>query len=199
MSPAHDRFRLAIAAGLIAAMLAPAGAVAANNDNAADIRDIRLSGDPPMSGRLLALGIGAGLVALVGGAYVVLRRRRGAPLRSFEIALQELEAARRLLDAGRTHDYCVAVSQIVRRYLEAGFRIPIVHRTTEEFLAELASRVDSPLARHRARLEDFLHGCDVVKFGGAAPTPPDLESLHRGAADLVRETTAEAHDAVPAT
>jgi LPXTG-motif cell wall-anchored protein len=207
MSPARDHSRVAIAAGLIGGVLAdampalsdaPAGDAPAGDAAAmADIRDIRLPGGSE-TGAYLAL-LGLGLAALVGVAYLVWRRRRRAPLRSYETALQQLEAARSLLRAERANEYCVAVSCIVRRYIEAGFRIPVTQRTTEEFLFNLAGRVDTPLARHRARLEDFLHRCDAAKFGGSAPTAPVLESLHRSAADFVRETTAEAHDAVSAT
>jgi len=203
MIPARDRSGLAIAAGLIGAMLTAAtrAATALTTGDAAaatDIRDIRLSADPARN--MLPLIVGASLALLVGIAYVVWRRRRRrTPLRSFEIALQDLDAARSLLGTGRANEYCVAVSQIVRRYIEAGFRIPVTQRTTEEFLCELASRVDSPLVRHGARLEDFLQRCDAAKFGGSVPTAAHLDSLHRSAADFVRETTAEAHDAVPAT
>jgi HEPN domain-containing protein len=171
---------------------------AADAASAADIRDIRLPGGGATSAWLLALAIGFSLAALVGIGYFVWRRRRSRPQRSFEIALQQLEAARSLLRADRANEYCVAVSSIVRRYLEAAFMIQVTQRTTEEFLGELATRVDSPLLRHRQRLEEFLRCCDAAKFSGSAPTAPNLESLHRSAADLVRETTAEAHDAVPA-
>ena len=199
MSRAGDRSRLAIAAGLLGAVFA-AATPAATDDGAAvaDIRDIRLPGGGGSNARLIALVIGSSLAALAGIAYLIHRRRRRRPLRSFELALQQLEAARSLLRADRANEYCVAVSSIVRRYIEAGFRIQATQRTTEEFLGELATRVDSPLLRHRQRLEDFLRCCDAAKFSGSAPTTPDLESLHRSAADLVRETTAEAHDAVPA-
>jgi hypothetical protein len=210
MNAAGDRCRLAIAAGLIGAVLAaptpasteaPATGAPPGGDAAsgADIRDIRMSAGSGSNAAMLALVFGASLAALVGIGYFVRQRRRPRPLRSFELALQQLEAARSLLRADRANEYCVAVSGIVRRYIEAGFRIPVTQRTSEEFLGELATRVDSPLLRHRARLEDFLHCCDAAKFGGSAPTARNLESLHRSAADLVRETTAEAHDAVPAT
>jgi len=199
MNAAGDRSRLAIAAGLLGAVLVAATA-AASEDGAsvADIRDIRLPGGSGSNARLIALVIGLGLAALVGIGYLI-RRRRPRAARSFERALQELEAARSLLRADRGYEYCVAVSSIVRRYLEAGFLIQVTQRTTEEFLGELATRVDSPLLRHRQGLEDFLRCCDAAKFSGSAPTAPTLESLHRRAAELVRETTAEAHDAVPAT
>jgi LPXTG-motif cell wall-anchored protein len=135
--------------------------------SAADIRDIRLPGGSDSSVPTLALVIGATLAVLLGAAYLVWRRRRRrrAPPRSFELALQQLEEARSLLRADRANEYCVAVSTILRRYIEAGFRIQVTQRTTEEFLGELAGRVDSPLLRHRARLEALLHGCDAAKFG----------------------------------
>jgi len=169
--------------------------------SAADIRDIRLSGAGDSRTRLLMAIVGAGLAALAGAAYLLWRRhrRRRPPLRSFELALQQLEAARGLLHAGRANDYCVAVSQVVRSYIETAFRIPVTQRTTEELVALIEGRADSPLQRHRTRLAEFLYQCDAAKFAGAAPKALSLESLHRSAADFVRETTAEAHDAVPAT
>ena len=197
MSGACERPKLALAASLNGLVLA-AGRAAAAAAAEPDIRDIRLPGGSDSNGWLFA-SLGAGLLALLGLGYVVWRRRRRPPLRSFERALQQLEAARSLLRADRSNEYCVAVSRIVRSYIEAGFRIPVTHRTTEEFVEALAERVDSPLLRHRARLEGFLRDCDTVKFGGAAASVPDLESLHRGVAELVRETRMEAHDAVPGT
>jgi hypothetical protein len=218
----RERLELAIAAGLIgfalaagspgaaAAAAAAAAATAeppmaqaptteADAASAADIRDIRLPGGGGSKDRRLAILIGASLAVLAAAALWVWRHRRRPPLRSFQLALQQLEAARGLLRAGRANDYCVAVSRIVRSYIEAGFRIPVTYRTTEEFVDELAGRLDSPLQPHRARLTEFLHDCDAVKFGGTAPTVQDLESLHRSAEALVRATTSEAHDAIPTT
>jgi hypothetical protein len=215
----RERLELAIAAGLIGFALAagsPGAAAAAaaataeppmaqaptteaDAASAADIRDIRLPGGGGSKDRRLAILIGASLAVLAAAALWVWRHRRRPPLRSFQLALQQLEAARGLLHAGRANDYCVAVSQVVRSYIETAFRIPVTQCTTEELVALIEGRADSPLQRHRTRLAEFLYQCDAAKFAGAAPKALSLESLHRSAADFVRETTAEAHDAVPAT
>ena len=155
-----------------------------------DIRDIRGPKFifPPWL--LPAIIAGAGLLAWVAyGLWRRLRRRRRPRvLLPFEIALQRLEAMRALMQPEDAREFSIAVSDVVRRYIEERFRVTATHRTTEEFLHDLLESVHAPLARHRALLSEFLQQCDLVKFAGMSLTLQNMESLHHSARAFVLET-----------
>jgi hypothetical protein len=165
-----------------------------------DIRDIRVP-LAPFPAWLVAVACVAGLLCLAAAAYLFWRRRhrRQRLLLPFELALEQLEAARAMMLTARAEEFCVTASGIVRRYIEQAFHAPVTPRTTEEFLQALLQSSDAGLARHRAQLAEFLQQCDVVKFGRVSPPPHTLESLYQNACEFVRATAAEAHDALSPT
>jgi hypothetical protein len=110
------------------------------------------------------------------------------------IARDQLRAALELLD--RPEPFCVAVSGIVRNYLEAQFRLQAPERTTEEFLEELQSSAMLDLNLKRL-LGDFLMRCDLVKFAQAQPSRDELRELYDSALRLVEETTPSALNPLP--
>ncbi len=61
--------------------------------------------------------------------------------------------------------FFVAISAIVRRYLEDRFDLRAPELTTEEFLA-LAGSASSLSHDHQHLLRDFLRQADLVKFAG---------------------------------
>jgi hypothetical protein len=172
-----------------------------------DIRDIRGPKAVAPAWQLPAVAAAALLLAV--GAYVYwrIRRRRPRPLLPFEIALQRLEDIRPLMVPPRAAEFSVAVSDIVRGYIEQRFEVTATRQTTEEFLRDIVDSADTPLARHRAVLGRFLQQCDFVKFGGASLSVPSMESLRQSARTFVRETAQAdaavdakgAHDSLPAT
>jgi hypothetical protein len=129
------------------------------------------------------------------------RRRRPRVLLPFEIALQRLEEMRALMQPSQAREFSIAVSDVVRRYIEERFGVTATHRTTEEFLHDLLESSHAPLARHRALLAEFLQQCDLVKFAGMSLTLQNMESLHHSARAFVLETAkpdaAAAHGAPP--
>jgi hypothetical protein len=164
---------------------APVSAAAAE-----DIRDIR--GPKFIFPPWLLPAVIAGAVLLALGAYFIWRwlRRRRQPraLLPFEIALQRLEEMRALMQPAQAREFSIAVSDVVRRYIEERFGVTATHRTTEEFLHDLLESSHAPLARHRALLSEFLQQCDLVKFAGMSLTLKNMESLHHSARAFVRET-----------
>ena len=110
------------------------------------------------------------------------------PCYRIEMALQRLEDIRALMQPQSAREFSIAVSDIVRSYIEKRFDVTATHRTTEEFLRDLLELPNAALARHRALLSEFLHQCDLVKFAGVSLTLQNMESLHQSACDFVRAT-----------
>lgn len=174
----------------------PASSAAAANgaaDSAPDddIRDIR--GPKYIFPLWQVLSLVAAAALLVAGGYAWWRRRQrrraARQLELFEIALQRLDAARALMHPSSVKEYSVAISDVVRQYIEAGMQITATHRTTEEFLHDLLSSSNSALAAHRGLLAEFLSQCDMAKFAGVGLSMQIMESLHRSARSFVIETS----------
>jgi len=158
-----------------------------------DIREIR--GPLAIPVGVVWILAGAILLMLLGAAtYAVVSRRRrregdegfvpGPPPRpAHEIALEELQRVEEsnLLANGMVKEYHIRVSEILRRYVEARFRVPALEMTTWEVLGGLQSAgVDDGV---RADLRRFLDQCDLVKFAKARPD----EAASRSVLDLGRE------------
>ncbi|HUA66895.1 MAG TPA: hypothetical protein VME24_13700 [Alphaproteobacteria bacterium] len=95
---------------------------------------------------------------------------------------------RRALDLiGQPKEFCILVSDTVRRYLEERFAFHAPDRTTEEFLREL-SETDLLTAEQKGSLGKFLENCDLVKFAKYEPGENELLELHASALRLVEET-----------
>ena len=180
---------------------AGAGAVAGGED----IRDIR--GPKALFPWTFMLELLAAGVALAMGGYALWYRRRHRPSRAleyFEIALQRLEELRVLMRPPTVREFSSAISDTVRRYIEAGFKVTATHQTTEEFLHDILRSPNTPLAPHRLLLAEFLRQCDLAKFAGMSLTTHTMEELHRSARTFIVTTSPkprakEAHDPLPAT
>jgi hypothetical protein len=182
---------------------ASAGPAPAPAEGSEDIRDIR--GPRFIFPPWLLPAVIAGALLLAVGAWGLWRwlHRRRLPrvLLPFEIALQRLEAVRALMQPDDAREFSIAVSDVVRRYIEERFGVTATHRTTEEFLHDLLDSSHAALARHRALLSEFLQQCDLVKFAGMSLTLQNMESLHHSARAFVLETAkpdeASTHGALP--
>jgi hypothetical protein len=106
-----------------------------------------------------------------------------------EIALQRLDEARRLMDPDQAREYCFAVSQIIRSYLEDQWHLHAPRLTTEEFLRDLVEGSDTIAAPHRVLLSDFLQHCDLAKFAGWRYSLPALAEMHESAVDFVTQSS----------
>jgi len=169
---------------------------------AADIADIKppVPIRPPGRWWIFVLAA-AGLAGAVSGvlAYVRFGRRRARPegpppLPPHELALMELEALRRsdiVLD-GDAEGFSVAVSAVVRRYVEGRFAVPALERTSEETVGALRERPEA--APHADAFEHFFDSCDLVKFGGNLFQWDDLRAVIDEAENLVRMTRSPAEE-----
>jgi hypothetical protein len=167
---------------------------------AEDIRDIRgPKGIFPLW-EVMALLAGGALLALGGyAAWRWARRRAPRAQQLFEIALARLEEIRALMQPSSVREFSIAISDIVRRYIEDEFKITATHRTTEEFLHDLLESSNASLAAHRNLLAQFLQQCDVAKFAGVGLSMQIMESLHQSARLFVIESSkplpaAQAHE-----
>ena len=191
----------ATAAGLIAAMsagLPTPTAAPAESAPAEDIREIRGPKTLFPLGLVLELLAGGALLAAVG--YAVWRRRRLRPARAlqyFEIALQRLEQLRTLMHPASVREFSSAISDTVRRYIEAGFKVTATHRTTEEFLHDILAAENSPLSLHRSLLAEFLRQCDLAKFAGMSLSAANMESLYQSARSFILGTSPAGPSATP--
>jgi hypothetical protein len=197
---------------------APAGSASADGAPAEDIHDIR--GPKGIFPLWQLAALLAAVALLAAGGYAAWRwtRRRRAPraLQLFEIALQRLEDIRRLMQPSSVREFSIAISDIVRRYIEDQFKVTATHRTTEEFLHDLLDSSNASLAAHRNLLEQFLQQCDMAKFAGVGLSMQIMETLHQSARSFVIESskplppvqaseaarstrTREAHDSLPST
>lgn len=166
--------------------------------SAEDIRDIRQPRHLPTPIPWAAAAVGVALLAGAGyAAWQWLRRRGLADLTPQEIALQRLDEARELMNPEHAREYCFAVSEIIRNYVEAQFRVHAPRLTTEEFLRDLVEAPAQMLNPHRTLLGGFLQHCDLAKFAGWRYSLPDLEDMHHSALNFVQQTALDSAGPVP--
>src|SRR5262245_17360423 len=160
-----------------AAPVAPTASRAAQ-----DIIDIR----PPIhiAAPFPWLAVGAAALGLAGvsvAAWKVLGRQRRKL--AYEIALERLENTRPLMREFHAEPFCLAVSDVVREFIEEELLVRAMHRTTNEFLH--LSLSDLQLTPHRDTLANFLQHCDLAKFARWSLTIPQMEAMLSSAKEFV--------------
>ena len=139
----------------------------------------------------IALGGLAAVIALaVAGMYLYRHRQKVVRRSAYEIARKKLD---RLLSmpAPETEEaiekFFVAISAIVRKYLEDRFELHAPDLTTEEFLVVAGSSSDLT-NDHQRLLRDFLRQADLVKFAGAQATGNEIRQSSDAAFRFLEET-----------
>src|SRR5215471_9249598 len=172
-----------LAFGLVSLTAKGAPSTLANVAGQEDIRDIR----PPIHIAApfpwLPWTVGALSVLAVGVvSWKLLRRTRRK--HAYEIALERLDIMRAFMCEDDTEPFCLAVSDIVREFIEEVLPARAMHRTTNEFLHDI-SLSDLQLAPHRDTLENFLQHCDLAKFARWSLSIPQMEAMLSSAKDFV--------------
>ena len=150
MKGRHAGRRRATAAALIWAIWARVAAAQV----AEDIRDIRGPYLPKWGWPALA----AGVLLIASGLYGFWRWRRKRAARVLlphEIALRRLEEIGAQLQPARAREFSIAISDVVRLYIEQRFSVTATRRTTEEFLHDLLKsfgRCARPASRAARRI-----------------------------------------------
>jgi hypothetical protein len=103
------------------------------------------------------------------------------------MALERLESARLLMTENSAEPFCLAVSEIVRLFIEDVLPVRAAHRTTNEFLHDLASVSYLPLTAYRYTLANFLGHCDLAKFARWSLTVQEMEAMLESAKAFVIE------------
>jgi len=146
--------------------------------------------EPPRWLLWLALGlVGLLLAALAWWLYRRRSRRIGAPhagpqLDPLQLAEAELYdlLARGLLEKRLVKQFYVALSDIVKRILEAGYGIDAIEKTTDEILEALRAQ-NSPRVppEELETVESFLGACDLVKFAKCIPSQAESDGAVKDA------------------
>jgi hypothetical protein len=155
------------------------------------LRDIKPPVEIPSGWAWVGWVLGALAIAAV--IFLVWRywQKRRAQLPVIPAIPAHIRAKQKLRDAlgfiGQPREFCIAVSDTARWYLEERFDFHAPDRTTEEFLYELQG-TNLLLPDQKNSLGEFLQRCDLVKFAKYEPGRPELEDLHTSAMRLVEET-----------
>lgn len=166
---------------------------AAGLDEVEDIRDIRgpvSITSPWLIVLYVALVIALGLI-IAFLIYLFLKQHRqitAAPsLSPYEQALKDLSDTRPLMLAGEDKAFTIAVSDVLRTYLENQFSMPAPGRTTEEFLTMMTGHtlIKETLS---GLLSDFLLQCDLVKFARQPLGRKQMQELFRNAEKFILES-----------
>lgn len=137
---------------------------------------------------------GAGIaLALATAAWWWWRRSKAAsappPVPAHQRALAAIEAllAEDILSQTGFKPFYLRLSDIVRRYVEERFGLRAPERTTQEFLAEMAS-ASSIRSDHQALLRGFLRQADMVKFAEFVPSAEEAGAAVDAAKRFVQQT-----------
>jgi hypothetical protein len=178
----------------VAFAAAPAATAVKGTVDLQDIRDIR----PPfhISSSWAGLALVAGCFVLAALLVVVwrwrLRHAAVARKSPHELALERLAVARELMLPEQARAFSIAVSDIIRTYIEQQFDIQAAHWTTPEFLRDCVTRADGSLAVHRERLGEFMQYCDLAKFARWVLSVPEMEGMLASAIAFVSATATAA-------
>lgn len=80
------------------------------------------------------------------------------------VALRRFAELRNKMGQLEAYDFTIECSQVLREYIGDRFQLSIVFQTTREFL-ETARNHSALNSEQRAKLGDYLHHADRVKFG----------------------------------
>lgn len=134
---------------------------------------------------MVMAGFAALAAALLTWAVI---RLLGMPRDARTVALERIDRARAMAGQAGTSAFAHEVSEAVRAYVESRFAVHAPLLTTEELLTDLARDEDSPLARSRGALADFLVCCDLAKFGRTPLGPREMDALVESARAFVLES-----------
>ena len=126
-------------------------------------------------------------------AYLVkkpaLEREPPPPPPAHETALASLNLLRNsgMIEARDFGPFYVAVSDILRTYIEGRFQLDAPEMTTEEFIGA-AAESHALNSEHHLLVKGFLEECDMVKFAKLEPDDAAMLRVWEAAERFVKET-----------
>lgn len=129
---------------------------------------------------MIALLIAMAVMMAAVIVWIVVKRLRAKPeappVPPRAVALAALEMLRSRLSTTPPHEFTIAVSEVLRRYVGDQYSMRAVQQTSAEFLAHLEHRaVFDP--EDKALLSGFLEQCDLIKFARIGETESAKEAL----------------------
>jgi hypothetical protein len=110
---------------------------------------------------------------------------------AWQIALASLEELKDsdYIQKQEIKKYYIILSEIIRKYLEGGFNVPAVDRTTSEIKWEMKKiKIEQEIIQ---RVVDLLSECDLVKFAKFVPSVEQTDENWQESHDLVQQTKPE--------
>ena len=157
--------------------------------------------------KLLIAGILAGILLLCLAIYFFVKTRKKQPpvvvekivrVPAHTIALEKLEKLKndKLWQEGKLKQYHIALTDIIREYIENRFKIQALEQTTEEILYGFRNvAVD---AESKEKLKQLLLLGDLVKFAKEQPLPAENEMSMSNAFDFINGTKRDEEELPPA-
>lgn len=141
-----------------------------------DIRDIKSPVSIPLGWLFYFFLIFIPLLIAIGYYYYQSRKKIEIFVHSDltrpadEVAYEQLEKLKNLdlVSQGKIKEYYIILSEIIRKYLQQRYSIPVLDRTTNELYHELRdnNEIDK---KHCTLIKEFLEDCDLVKFAKYVP------------------------------
>jgi hypothetical protein len=160
-----------------------------------------IQGPMPLRQRMVVwIGIGAIVLAAFGAGLLYVSRRINVfqsetkDLHPWKKALNELDALleKKLIEHGSYREFYDSISDLTRRYVELRFSIRAPAQTTEEFLQQV--RESKALAEFAPLLDEFLYGCDLVKFARYRSSVEEAKKTVRICEKFLTETAPQEVD-----
>lgn len=169
------------------------------DENAKDIRDIKMQEEIPFNYKLLIIISSIVIVAIAGVVVSILLYRRYKRKKREEIvalphtvAYRELNELikQNLIKDGKYKEHYFILSEILRKYFEMRFSIPAQDRTSEELLPLVASS-DLIMDEVKSIFRRFLNDSDIVKFAKYIPSQGEVEKIMERSFLMIDKTKEE--------
>jgi hypothetical protein len=166
-----------------------------------DIKDIVPPLEVPFPLGWVIFYVSLGIVVLASG-FLLLRRyilKKKIPpppspsLPPHEVAYKKLEELQ--VREGKIKEFYIELSDIIRRYLEARYKVPAPTSTTLELYRELKAKKIGYMYLDLIRC--FFSSCDLVKFAKVIPPLRKIEEDKKLAKEIINKTKTITEEIIP--
>lgn len=147
----------------------------------------------------ISLGVLALMGIILGVLYFFVWRKKPEtpkekklppPVPAHEIAMRKLAQleAKKLWQQGEVQAYYDELTDVIREYLEARYKVQALESTTDEIIREVEQSASGVTEKLRRELKDLLQRADLVKFAKHTPDASfNLEGMDKARA-FIRDT-----------